>query len=100
MQKHASRLMVQPTFNIDVFHKTTKATSAMIRETECELLMNSTANSYIHLFCDACEGTDSSAAIAVYNQHKNSCVQEKLSYNTLIYADELIAIKPISRGFL
>ena len=70
----------------------TKATRAMIRKTECELLINSTTNSHIHLFCDANKGTDSTAVIAVHNPLKNSYVQLKLSNNTPIYAAELIAI--------
>ena len=69
-----------------------KTTSAMIRKTECELLINSTANSHIHLFCNASKGTDGTAAIAVYNPLKNSYIQLKLSNNTPIYAAELIAI--------
>ena len=60
-------LIVQPTFNTEVSDKMMKATSAMIRKTECELLINSTTNSLINLFCDASKGTDGTAAIAVYN---------------------------------
>ena len=85
-------LMMQPTFNTEVSDKMTKATSAMIRKTECELLINSTTNSHIHLFCDASKGTDGTAAIAVYNPLKNSYILLKLSNNTPIYAAELIAI--------
>ena len=43
----------------------TEATIAMICKTECELLINSPADSNIHLFCDASKGTDGTAAIAV-----------------------------------
>ena len=84
-------LMVQPTFITEVSDKITKATSAMIRTTEYELLINSTSNSHIHLFCDASKGTNGTATIDVHNPLKNSYIQLKLSNSTPIYAAELSA---------
>ena len=86
--------MGQSTFSTEVSDRMTKATNAMIRKTECalSLLINSTTNSHIHLFCDVSKGIDGTATIAVHNPLKNSYIQLKLSNNTPIYAAELIAI--------
>ena len=47
-------LMVQPKFNTDVLNKMTEEKNTIIRKTECEILINSTANSHIHLFFYNC----------------------------------------------